>query len=93
MTSCIGEDLESDVSTLGYGRVVPDDCSVEEVSVTCGFRFPTAVSLFFSVFRNRFLYGFIVFLAFSTCFDGFIVVGGFNAVRWFYTACIVVRSH
>lgn len=37
VTSCIGEDLESDVSTLGYGRVVPDDCSVEEVSATFDF--------------------------------------------------------
>lgn len=37
VTSCMGEDLESDVSTLGYGRVVPDECSVGEVSSTFVF--------------------------------------------------------
>ena len=34
VTSCMGDDLESEVSTLGYGRVVPEDCSVEEVSAS-----------------------------------------------------------
>eukprot|EP00904_Undaria_pinnatifida_P002817 jgi/Undpi1/12536/HiC_scaffold_6.g02205.m1 len=31
VTSCVGEDSESDIATLGYGRAVPDGCSAGEV--------------------------------------------------------------
>lgn len=52
VTSCMGEDLESDVSTLGYGRAVPDECSVEEVSST--FVFWAVSSVLVTVTVGRF---------------------------------------